>query len=204
MKEWFLHINGETIGPLLMETIQNLLRLSRVTLVEYAWCDGMDDWRRLSEIEEFASQLPPHPAIPVPNPPPYPQGPVPSTFGSPPFLKEPPSKESRIRRHERVPIQGRAISDRQGALEILDISEGGIFVRSELDPAPGTSLRVRIESDLLARALSVTGIVVRSGMVDGVRGFGIEFTGMAPADRVIIQTYVRAVRFGKSVGPASS
>lgn len=202
MKEWFLHIQGETVGPLLMETILNLLKLSRITLVEFAWSEGMEDWTRLSEIHEFASQLPPHPTIPVPNLPSRPRGPVPSAFGASPVPRDLPSKESRIRRFERVPIQGRAVTDEQGTLEIVDISEGGIFVKSDLDPPEGTSLRLRIESALLVRPLTVTGVVVRGGVVNGTRGFGVEFTGMPPSDRMLIQTYVRAVRFGK--GNASS
>lgn len=201
MKEWFIHVQGEIIGPLVLDTVQNLLKLNRVTLLDFIWTPGKPDWARLSDLEEFASCVPPFPASPIPidqveaaalQTPPHPRIPIPD-----PLAPDAPtaSTKLRIRRHERVRIGGHGMIEGKGRFELQDISESGVFFRAE-EPIPlGVELRFQLESELLGRGLTISGKVVRSGIVDGCQGFAVEFTGMLPMDRGLIQTYVRAVRF---------
>jgi predicted Zn finger-like uncharacterized protein len=67
--EWFLAIKGQQAGPMGAEDVRAKLLSGEAELRTYAWCEGMGDWKRLSDIPEFrAPSRPPPPPLPPPPP----------------------------------------------------------------------------------------------------------------------------------------
>lgn len=68
-KQWFIHSNGTTFGPLLTDVVRVLLRQRRVNSTEFIWTRGMDRWVRILDQQEFIDvvELPPYPEAPVPS-----------------------------------------------------------------------------------------------------------------------------------------
>ena len=59
MKKYFIIKSGRKIGPL---TVKEVFE-QRPTLDTQVWCDGMDDWKRLENVEELAYGFPNRPTL---------------------------------------------------------------------------------------------------------------------------------------------
>lgn len=75
MKKYFIIKGGRKIGPL---TVKEVFE-QRPTLDTQVWCDGMDDWKRLENVEELAYGFPNRP-----TPPPIPQKETPKSNNTKP------------------------------------------------------------------------------------------------------------------------
>ncbi|MGE4232981.1 MAG: PilZ domain-containing protein [Bacteriovoracia bacterium] len=64
---WFIHIQGENVGPLPLETIQIMLEQNRLSFADFVWGPGLTKWVRVSEIDEFMHLLPTYPKKPIPK-----------------------------------------------------------------------------------------------------------------------------------------
>lgn len=186
MADWYIHLTGETIGPIPTETVKLLLDQYRVRLVDFAWCEGMSEWKRLTEIDEFSGLLPSYPDAPTPDPgaraglPPV--GPTAQTGA-------PPRGRLRVRRFERVPLKGTVSIGGLGDFEATDISESGVGIKGYVSLFIGTPVTLRLQSEELKEPLSMTGQIVQHPASDSY-GFGIEFTNIEPRHRQLIKDFV--------------
>ncbi len=58
-KKWFVYINDRHEGPFSFEEIQGKMSEGLVHAESYVWTDGMQDWKIMTEIEDFNSVLNP-------------------------------------------------------------------------------------------------------------------------------------------------
>lgn len=64
---WYVHIDGQVLGPLTQDAVTKMLTQNRLSFVDYLWCDSLLKWHRVLEVDEFAKHLPAYPEIPIPN-----------------------------------------------------------------------------------------------------------------------------------------
>jgi hypothetical protein len=182
-KQWYLHLQGETVGPLVTGVVQSMLKQKRLELYEYIWCEGMTSWTRICDVAEFSTELSP-----------YPKAPFPASGGSAEPARSPvrpdvpqaaPKAASQswphARRYVRVAIQGVVEIQGHGSFPLVNISENGIFVHSDLPMSIGIEIKFKITSPALSKPLEMSGVTIRAGVSDGKKGFAIEFTRVNPA-----------------------
>ena len=58
-KKWFVYLGDHHEGPFSLADIQDRLSAGQVSSTNYAWREGMADWRMMSELEAFESLLHP-------------------------------------------------------------------------------------------------------------------------------------------------
>ncbi len=98
----------------------------------------------------------------------------------------------KVRRHWRVPVTGKLHAGEHGDLEVTNISESGLFCRTEAKIPTGTELKFTLCSSAFATELKMTGVVIRQSSEPEVPGFAIEFTRMNPVHKRIIAEYVKS------------
>lgn len=64
---WYVHIDGQVLGPLTQDAVTKMLSQNRLSFVDYLWCDSLLKWHRVLEVDEFAKHLPAYPEIPIPS-----------------------------------------------------------------------------------------------------------------------------------------
>jgi len=103
---------------------------------------------------------------------------------------------SRPARHLRVPARLEVRLGADGELATLEnLSEGGMFVCCVRPLAPGTPLRVTIQSEQLEQVLELEVVVVHSRAVanrDGPAGFGVLLESVAPEQHAALADLVEA------------
>ncbi|MFP4356670.1 MAG: GYF domain-containing protein [Phycisphaerae bacterium] len=52
-REWYLSIDGKQFGPMNLKELRICASEGRCSIDDYAWRDGMDDWVRLSDLEQL-------------------------------------------------------------------------------------------------------------------------------------------------------
>jgi hypothetical protein len=67
MSQWYVHIEGETLGPLSTDSVKNMLAKSRLGFADYLWRPGLTKWVRVFDMDEFAAGLPSYPKSPIPE-----------------------------------------------------------------------------------------------------------------------------------------
>lgn len=67
-KQWFIHSDGETFGPIPTNAVRIMLQQKRVNSAEFIWCDGISCWKRILDYPEFQDclGLPPYPDARLP------------------------------------------------------------------------------------------------------------------------------------------
>lgn len=198
---WFVHIQGETFGPVSTSVIQIMIRQNRLQFADFLWTEGMNKWVRIGELKEFSTLMPSYPSVPIPNEAALPNDtteavevPTPAPVAQPSRQRsaEAPSKNW-IRRYSRVPTDAKASVSGHGSFRAVDIGEGGVFFASDTPVAFGTDLRFVLTGGPFAKPVEMTGIVIREGESEtGEIGFAVQFTRMNPAYRRIIQDYVKS------------
>lgn len=75
-KKWFVYMTDHHEGPFSLAEIQGKMAEKVVSVSNYVWCDGMADWKIMTEVPEFEVIL--KPAVPPgsPKPPLAPAAPV--------------------------------------------------------------------------------------------------------------------------------
>lgn len=59
-KKWFVYLEDHHEGPFSVSEIQSKLTQNAVRKEHYVWCEGMQDWKPMTEVQDFSmSQLPP-------------------------------------------------------------------------------------------------------------------------------------------------
>jgi hypothetical protein len=56
-KKWFIYLGDHHEGPFSLDEIQSKLGQSEVTASNYVWCEGMPDWKVMTEVTEFEPLL---------------------------------------------------------------------------------------------------------------------------------------------------
>lgn len=64
-KKWFVYLGDHHEGPFSLDEIQGKLSNGQVSTTQYVWCDGMSDWKLMTEVDAFETI---RNAIPVPPP----------------------------------------------------------------------------------------------------------------------------------------
>lgn len=201
---WFVHVNGETFGPISNEIVVLMLRQSRLHFSDFAWCPNETKWRRISEYKDFAELLPQYPRVPIPSKAEldpenfqsnqadkWMQAAPPAQKTTSDKIKTP--KKPKVRRFVRVPIEARFITAEYGSFEVNNISEGGLYVKSTTILLPvGTNIVFKLESASFTEIFDMSGVVVRLGSANDPPGFGVEFTKVSKEQRKILGDYVQA------------
>ncbi len=67
-KNWYVCIHGASLGPIETQVVHLMIEQKRLSPMEFAWCEGMTEWKRVCEIEELggSAAVPEMPSIPVP------------------------------------------------------------------------------------------------------------------------------------------
>lgn len=65
-KNWYLHLQGETSGPLPQSKVVLMLEQNEIHFSDFAWTQGFSSWTRLSDIPDFSSLMPDAPEAPLP------------------------------------------------------------------------------------------------------------------------------------------
>ena len=69
-KKWHLFIGNQTEGPFDLDEVREKLAQGLIQSDAFVWCEGMDDWKKMNEVEEF---LQPSTSTPRVSPPPPPR-----------------------------------------------------------------------------------------------------------------------------------
>jgi predicted Zn finger-like uncharacterized protein len=90
---WHAIIDRQQIGPLTPAELGKHLASGKLSVRTYVWRDGQGDWKRASDVPEFAAALAPKPAAPPPAPAPAPApAPVPASARSSVSMRRPAPK----------------------------------------------------------------------------------------------------------------
>lgn len=65
-QQWYLHLQGEALGPLVTSVVHSMLRQRRVEPYDFIWSEGMKRWTRICDVTEFSGEIPQYPATPIP------------------------------------------------------------------------------------------------------------------------------------------
>src|SRR5437016_2400489 len=66
-KKWFVHMAGETMGPLSTERIAAMLQKSNLQFSDFIWCVEFTKWIRVSDVDTFVDLLPAYPKAAIPK-----------------------------------------------------------------------------------------------------------------------------------------
>src|SRR5262245_2324352 len=139
---WFVHIQGETFGPVSTNVISIMIKQNRLQFMDYVWTAGMERWVRIGELPACVSLMPPYPKSPGPS-----EGTLPSAGGLsseslPPATSEPAIRQAAagsssptevvpnvkkgasptwIRRHSRVACVAQVTIQGHGAYSTIDV-----------------------------------------------------------------------------------
>lgn len=207
---WFIHLEGETFGPVTTAVLQILLKQNRLQFSDFIWSPGFTRWTRVADIHEFTVLMSGYPTAPFPDlqslkiptpslqkqPPPAPMAAAPEeAVEAAPVVVEPPPapKKPKIRKGERVAIDAKVSIQGKGDFSVINISENGLLVdASEKTLAVGTDIKIKIESTHFPKVLELNGVVVREAATEKNPGFAIEFVRVNPAVKRIILDYIEA------------
>lgn len=195
-QHWYLHLQGESLGPWVTDVVHAMLKQNRIEHYDFIWTEGMSQWTRICDVDEFSRELPRRPSTPVPSFSPNPDPAVPPAA-------EPPASAHlartdapwRHKRHSpRVSMEGNVEIPDVGRFPLVNISETGLFVQAATALAVGTEVKFTILSPEFGTPLEMTGVVMRAGAALGRTGFAIEFTRVNPSHRRAISVAVAKSR----------
>lgn len=215
--QWFVYLSGETLGPLSIDNITLMLKQNRLQFADYVWASPMKKWQRIIELEPFSKLAPAYPKIPIPKvsaeEPDYPKAPTPKVQAGKPapsyvveqpaVVTPPPAPASapegkkgsqgwsKIRKFLRLENHGEKVRlAGHGEYPVLNISVGGIFLKSENPLEVGTDIKLNLHLPGHPKELEMTGVVIRHGVVDKQTGFAVEFTRMNPAHKRALHEHI--------------
>ncbi len=211
-KNWFVHIQGENLGPLTPEALTAMLKQNRIQFSDFAWHEGLTRWVRISELDEFISLMPTYPKTSIPEL--QPSVTTPKVRCIPEDLQPEQARDvmainktekktptptqtwTKVRGFERVFISGKLHIETHGTFDIINLSEGGVFLKTTSTIPPlGEELKFEIESQSLGKKLtSMTGVIIRQGIALDNTGFAIEFTRLNPAYKRILRDYIQKTK----------
>jgi len=212
---WYVHIQGENIGPLSTANVSSMLQQNRLQFVDFIWAESMTKWHRIMDLDQFASLLPQYPKVgipdlaagealeapaPAPKPSPVKAAPAKSPAKKPaiPPATEPsptpPSakpKKPALGKFQRVGGKGANVQiEEHGSFNVVNMSEGGIFLESKQPPFVGTEVTLSLELPGVEKKLDLTGVVIRHGIAEEIVGFAVEFTRLNPAHKRVLRDFI--------------
>ena len=226
--QWYVHINGQTLGPLAHDAVSLMLQQNRLQFVDFVWASHLTKWHRIVDLDDFVTLIPPYPkaGIPrgesAPSVAPAPTPPMPASAAAvvaPPISAKPapepepvkpakPTKQDKpakqwpkSRKARRVlAASGQATLQTHGVYKLLNVSEGGVFLASEQRLDIGTDVKFVLEFPGSDKPLDMSGVVIRHGELAGHAGFAVQFTRLNPAHKRILIDYVEAQPFEEEEG----
>src|SRR5438045_1353482 len=88
--KWFVYSGVQQEGPLSLDEVRSRAASGRLLGAHLAWCEGMETWLKVDEIEALRAILyPPRPAAPMPPPVPQSFQPPPQPQSTNPFMVQP-------------------------------------------------------------------------------------------------------------------
>jgi hypothetical protein len=54
-KKWFVYLGDHHEGPFALDEIQSKISDGQLTVTNYVWAEGMDDWKMMNEVQAFES-----------------------------------------------------------------------------------------------------------------------------------------------------
>jgi hypothetical protein len=69
-KKWHLFIGNQTEGPFDLDEVREKLAQGLIQSDAFVWCEGMADWKKMNEVEEFLQPMASTPRVAPPPPPP--------------------------------------------------------------------------------------------------------------------------------------
>jgi hypothetical protein len=222
-KKWYVHLQGETFGPLSTDLVKLLLKQNRLQFTDFVWTEGLRRWERLIEIEDFVSLLPVYPHLAPPKPEAVPEkaddirvqsktstektkakiptitaDSIPKNESKVTPIKTPKLVQPLIRAAERVPMDGKVVLDGHGTFPVMNISETGLILKSSKGIPVGMEVKFLLEHKGFEKSLSMTGITIREGAYEGAVGIAIQFTRVNPAHKRVLQEYVKSTLSSKA------
>jgi hypothetical protein len=203
-QQWYVHLDGDTVGPLSTENVNLMLKQNRLQFVDFIWAPPAKKWQRIVDVDEFSKMAPVYPTVAVPKAE-QPEQPSKKTNyvveSAPKETPKPAPKPAaktavtavpegdptywpRIRKFLRLDGSGEKVSlAGRGDFVVASISEGGVFCISNDPLDVGTDLKLQLKLPGKDKPLEMTGVVIRKGKLEGKEGFAIEFTRVNPAHR---------------------
>jgi Tfp pilus assembly protein PilZ len=190
---WYVHIQGENIGPLSTANVSSMLQQNRLQFVDFIWAESLTKWHRIMDLDQFASLLPQYPKVGIPavaveervetparKPSPAKEAPVKS-----------PTKKPALGKFQRVRGLGAKVQiEEHGSFNVVNMSEGGIFLESKQPPFVGTEVTLSLELPSVEKKLDLTGVVIRHGIAEEIVGFAVEFTRLNPAHKRVLRDFI--------------
>ncbi len=210
IKNWFVHVGGEIFGPVSTEIITVMVRQNRLQFSDFIWYSGLTKWVRILDVDDFVGLLPPYPQVSIPTSSqkilPTENLSIPKPIASKYTEKIIPAEEinprsgsvsgnpskpgTKLAAFQRAIINGKVKMSGKEPFQIVDISEGGVFVATAELLEIGTEIAFTLEADALGKPLPMVGVVIRHGERKDQSGFAIEFMRVNPIYKRIIQTYI--------------
>lgn len=208
---WYVHIQGENIGPLSTANVTSMLQQNRLQFVDFIWEESMTKWHRILDLDQFASLLPPYPKAGIPRVETNDKAAeVPAPKPSPVKATTPPTKAATtvadaagatasskkqkkpaLGKFQRVLATGAKVEiEEHGRFSVVNMSEGGIFLESNKPPLVGTEVTLQLELPGIEKKLDLTGVVIRHGIAEEIVGFAVEFTRLNPAHKRVLRDFI--------------
>ncbi len=176
-KPWYLHYNETQYGPFSSGEILRYIELGKVHARVHAWCDGMEDWKRLGEIDEFEEAA----------------AAGKKSGGSSRAAGGSKEKRSSPRR----PMVARILvadTSTVTAAVCRDVSIGGMQVLTDQPPGSvGAKIRMNVSPTTDRKPdfapFVAEGVVVR--LLEDGRGFSFRFTKLSEQAKASIEDYIR-------------
>jgi hypothetical protein len=184
--EWFLSRDETQYGPFQKSEILRMVSVGQVESSSYVWKEGMTDWNRLSDLDDFKNSLKPVLAK---------------------ILKGRKTESRKeLRGSPRKPLLARLmVAD--GSKVIIgicrDVSIGGMQVLCDMAPETGSTISLNVQPTEDSGSaqpggkidpFAAKGVVVR--VLEDGRGFSFRFEDLSDTARTAIQSYI--VADGKS------
>ena len=209
-KQWYICISENVFGPVRSETIYLMLQQYRLQYLDFIWHSGLKEWKRISDLPEFANLGPPYPTVPPPSEataPPVPAMPMP-VRQSPVVAQAPkpapaekttsPAPLNKIRGRDRIIVSGKVRVHGEADFDLINLSRSGIFVACMIPLKVGMETKFQLQISGLDKPLEMTGIVVRHGTWLGHTGFAFEFVRPNPAHLRILNEFIEMFDVGKT------
>lgn len=182
VRTWFLYYNSSQFGPFYIDEIKNFLSIGKIHGKVHAWKEGMADWTKIENIEDFkgiksAKKTPP----------------------SGPGKKLKPVLRQEHRSSPRRPLVAKIIvADEKSVVSGIcrDVSVGGMQVLTDTVPGKvGGKLKLNVSpaGDMTGGAIKpfvAEGVIVR--LLDDGRGFSFRFEKLPEVARKAIEEYLDA------------
>jgi hypothetical protein len=191
-RSWFLYYNDSQFGPFSGEEISRFLRVGKIHGRVHIWQDGMADWKRLEELDQFEEDVAEAKLVREMR-----------KSGAPKTPSVPSPQAESVREQRKAPRRPIVAKIYVANSEVLtvavcrDISIGGMQVLTDRIPGePGSRIKMNVSpagdpSAQDAKAIDpfvAEGVIVR--ILEDGRGFSFRFDRLPDSSRRAIEDYL--------------